>query len=353
MVAILADKTYSGSAWGQSLLLSLTERLRTKRIPFCEIDDVCPAQCETVFVIASDFQWTRSAVRQLNQSGRSPILLCNQYENLPGCVYSCVCSDVNASMKSLLDLLTRKGKRHLAVFGMNPSSISDTSRVNSLFSWKTNAMDTIQVFLNEGSLEACFEDFFPQVREFDAVICPNDFNAISLVRRLKVRAPEILEDLTILSCAESRLSEYYRSHITTLSVNYEQYGRAAVYIYETLRKKPYLSGMTLNVAWSFREDAGSPAPADAALTLERTVDTYYQDRELQEMLIADKLLISADSIDRIILEGLSRGMSFETIAEQCYLSESSVKYRIKRMLTLSNAGSRDRMVRILSKYTGA
>ena len=55
MVAILTDNTYSDSLWSQSLYQSLTERLRLKRIPFCVLTDACPAQCDTVFVITSDY----------------------------------------------------------------------------------------------------------------------------------------------------------------------------------------------------------------------------------------------------------------------------------------------------------
>ena len=127
MVAILTDKSYADSLWSKQLFSSLTECLRSRRIPFCQIEDSCPAQCDTVFIITSDYAWTSSTVQQLNKSGRIPILLCNQYENLPGCVYSCVCSDVNSSMKNLLESLLEEDRKRICMFGMNPSSISDIS----------------------------------------------------------------------------------------------------------------------------------------------------------------------------------------------------------------------------------
>lgn len=352
MVAILSDITYSDSIWSQSMSLNLMERLRSKRIPFCEITDSCPAQCDTVFIIASDLEWTRHAVRQLNNSGRNPIvLLGHQYETLQGCVYSCVCSDVNSSMRNLLKMLKLRGKQHLAIYGMNPASISDVSRANSLFSWRDPESEPIGVFLNEGSLRQCFDSFFPEAGSFDAVICTNDFAAISLVRNLMERSPEVLEGLTIVSCAETNLSNYYRPYISTLYVNFDQIGQAAVYIYESLRKRPYLSGMTLNVAWTFQEERPAQTLGEAPLTLNRTVDTFYQDPELQEMLIVDKLLNDADPVDRQILEGLSQEKTYDEIAELCFLSEGSIKYRVKRMMGQSNATSREEIVRLLKKYT--
>ena len=354
VVAILADKVYTKTSWGRRILSSLTNQLKAKRIPYCEIHDMCPANCETVFVITSNFEWTRRVVSQLNQSGRVPILLCNQYENLPGCIYNSVSSDVNASMRHLLEILNRDGKRRLAAFGMNPASIADISRVNSLISWKAEIMgeeDSIQIFFNERSLSACLDQFECRASEFDAVICPNDFNAIALVRRLKEKEPKTLERLTIISCAENKLSDYYRKYITTLNVNYEQYGKAAVYIYETLRKNPYLSGMTLQVAWSIDEDSGNRGLTDTPLSVARMGGLISQNQELMEMQIADRVINTADNIDNAILEGLAQELPLETIAEQCYLAESTVKYRIKRMLSISDVDSREDMAKALARYT--
>lgn len=351
MVAILIDKTYSDSLWCQIMFLSLTERLRSKRIPFCEIFDSCPAQCDTVFIIATDHEWTSGVVHQLNASGRSPILLCNQYENLPGCVYSCVCSDVNAAMKYLLESLRAKGRERIAVYGMNPTSISDISRVNSLFAWRDPAEEPMAVFLNEASLEQCFASFYPQIQQFDAVICTNDYAAISLVRKLLTREPGRLENLSIISCSESNLCSYYRNYISTVNVNFDQFGRAAVYIYESLRKRPYLSGMTLNVAWGYREeDEPDPTFPEIPLTLSRTADDFYQDPELQEMLIVDKLLNATDTVDKEILAGLAKGKTNEELAETCFLSEGSIKYRIKRLQGVSGATGREDIIRLLTKY---
>lgn len=350
MVAILTDKTYSDSLWCQIIFLSLTERLRSKRIPFCEIFDACPGQCDAIFVIATDHEWTSGVVHQLNACGRSPILLCNQYENLPGCVYSCVCSDVNAAMKDLLESLRGQGRQKIAIYGMNPASISDISRVNSLFAWRDPDTEPMDVFLNEASLEQCFSDFYPHAAQFDAVVCTNDYAAVSLVRNLMRTDPQRLEKLTIVGCSETNLSGYYRKYISTVNVNFDQFGRAAVYIYESLRKRPYLSGMTLNVAWGYREEAPAGPYPEIPLTLTRTVDDFYQDPELQEMLIVDKLLNATDPVDKEILSGLAQGKTNEELAEGCFLSEGSIKYRIKRLLGVSGATSREDVIRLLTKY---
>lgn len=351
MVAVLIEKAFMGSMWGRNLYISLIEKLRAKRIPFTESLDSCPGHCETVFVIAANFEWTQKTIRALNLSGRIPILLCNQFESLPGCIYSCVCSDINASMRDILDLLKKEKKSRVALYGVNPNSISDLGRANSLFAWNEPALAPVAVFENQGSLENCFQSFLPKADSFDAVICTNDFVAVSLVRRLLRTGPELLDRLTVISCAETRLSGYYHRYITTLSVNFSQYGTAAVYIYESLKKQDYISNMMLRIRWSLSEKAPKQLMSAVVLPHNTREDTFYSDPELRLMNIADKLLNLADDADREILGRLLAGDTYQQIAEATFLSEGSVKYRVKKLIERSGAADKTEMLAVLRDYT--
>ncbi len=349
MVGILLDTNYANSLWCKNLYMSLTARLREKRIPFVDLADTCPENVDTVFIIASDRDWTRAAIRQLNAANIRPILICNQSENLPGCIYSCVCSDISNSMKNLLQTLKIKKRSKIALFGFNTDSIADTSRVDSLFVWKEPAFETIEVFTNDGSLKGCFDRFYARCDEFDAAICANDFAAVSLVRHLQQNDPEKLNNLYILSCAATEISNHYREHILSLNMNFEQYGKAAVYIYEALEKHAYLSEMTVRVLWSL-ENQPDAVPQTVTLTLPEDHDRFYKDPQLQEMLIVDKLLTLSDDTDKKIIKGLLQNDTYEQIAEDCFLTVGSVKYHIKKLLQVSGATDKDQMVNLLKTY---
>ena len=128
-------------------------QLRMKNCPLSEVEAVgrqVKALCkehDAIFIIASDREWTISAITQLNQYEIKPILICNQSEKLSGCIYSCVCSDINASMKNLLDTLKTKDKSRIALYGINNDSISDISRVDSLLNWRDEYFETIRNIL--------------------------------------------------------------------------------------------------------------------------------------------------------------------------------------------------------------
>ena len=350
MVGILLDSKYAESLWCKSLYESLIERLRHKRIPFCSVFDSIDADLDAIFIIASDREWTISAITQLNQNGIKPILICNQSENLLGCIYSCVCSDINASMKNLLDTLRTKDKSRVALYGINRESIADISRVDSLFNWRGQYFEKMQIFNNDTSLQGCFEEFFEYIDEFDAAICANDFAAVSLVRKLEEKAPEKLNDFYIISCAKTQISNYYSDHILSLNMNFDQYGKAAVYVYNALKKHTYLSEMTVKVLWSLEESNFVSDLKNIHLELKSSEDSFYEDKELAEMLIVDKILKSTDNIEKKIIECLLNKNTIEQIAEKCFLTVGGVKYRINKMLAESGANSREEMVSLLKKY---
>ncbi len=351
MVGVLLDSKYSESLWCKSIYKSLTERLRYHRIPFCNISNTVDGNLEAIFIIASDREWILSAVTQLNRNGIKPILISNQSEKLPGCMYSLVCSDINGSMKNLLDTLKSRSKSRIALYGINTDSISDISRVDNLLEWRDENFKSMQIFTNFGSLQRCFEDFYKLIDSFDAVICTNDFAAVSLVKHLTELAPHQLSRLTIVSCAATRISDYYREYILSLDMNFQQYGDAAVYIYNAKKKHGFLSEMTVKVLWSLQNsETAAVVSSPLKLELKSSKDKLYTDPEFREMLIVDKLLSTADKTEMDIIDYLLRDKTIEEIAELCFMSVSGVKYRIKKLLGDCNAESRTQMVTLIKKY---
>lgn len=349
MVSILAEPAFRESVWCKELRNSLENALRNKRIPFCEIFDTVPADSEGVFLLATGFQWIRNTIRLLNDNGIHPILMGNQLEQVPGCSYSCVCSDVLGSMKYLLEKIKSENKREIALYGVNTNSISDIGRVDGLFALKDDSFDSMTIFENRGSLQKCYEDFRQRGQNIDAVICANEFAAVSLLRNLqkdKVPVPKIL------SCSQSQLLGYYSRDILTIDLNYEQYGKAAVFLYEKRKKYSWMSNMSVSVRWSM-EEAPSPAVKDILLPQTQEEDVFYEDTELDEMLKVERVLEQSDETDRTILQMLLDGSTMATICEACFLAETAVKYRLRKLLKQAKCEKKEELLALLRKYLPA
>ena len=350
MVTILTEPAYSESMWCKALYGSLTERLRQKRISFCEMYDTVPVNSEAVFIIAADYNWIKATLTELNLSGIKPILICNQAETILGCNYSCVCSDITGSMKYLLDNLKADGKTRVALYGVNTSSISDIGRVDGLFAQKDGVIDSMRIFTNDGSLQSCYREFSAEADNFDAVICFNDFAAVSLIRRLEADGEGgKLSRLKILSCCQTKISSCYRDKIISINMNLEQYGKAAVFIYEKLKLHPYISQMTLNVSWNTEPNQSSDH-ASISLKSARNTDRIYSDKELNEMITAERILEIDSATDKTVISCLCGGKSVTEIAAACFLTDSGVKYRIKRILEKCRISDKSELVSTVKRY---
>ena len=350
MVTILTEPAYSESMWCKALYSSLTERLRQKRIPFCEMYDTVPKNSEAVFIIAANYTWIKATLCELNLSGIKPILICNQAKTILGCNYSCVCSDITGSMKYLLDNLKADGKTRVALYGVNTSSISDIGRVDGIFAQSDGIIDSAQIFTNEGSLKECYKNFSAEADNFDAVICFNDFAAVSLIRHLEAEEKSSsLNRLKILSCCQTKISSCYRDKIISINMNLEQYGKAAVFIYEKLKAHPYISQMTLNINWN-TESQNSLNPLPVTIKTAQSTDRIYSDKELNEMICTERILEIENATDKTIISYLCGGKSVAEIASACFLTDSGVKYRIKRILENCRISDKSKLVSIVKRY---
>lgn len=309
-----------------------------------------------IFIIGSDNDWVNRTLVICNEKGMYPILLCNQAYHVFDVEYSCVCSDIIGSMRYLNDSLKAIGKFKVAMYGVNRKSISDISRMESFLLVQKNA-DLNQIYENSGSLEQCYRSFIKEAEKYDAVICANDFAAISLIRNLREKRPDMLEHLTIMSCAETQLSKYDTS-LTSINMNFNEYGGAAMSIYDCLKKNRFLSHVVMAIKW----DIGAPKFAEFQLigqtsdeSMEKIPegDIFYEDIELMKMLKIEKLLNESDEIDRIIVNGLLDEKSYEKISIECFMSESSVKYRVKKMMRTCDMDSKYKLINLLREYINA
>ncbi len=345
MVYILTEPNYSNSVWCKNFLNSLIEALRKNRMAFCEVFDTVPEDAEAVFLIAADYRWTKKTIKTLNKANISPILICNHLELITGCKYNCVSSDVYKSVNELLSKISLSGSDHIALYGVNTKSLADIGKVDMLFSYKDDTPFDLQIYNNNGSLSKCFEDFEKDKDKINAVICTNDFAAVSLVRRLNA---DDLKRIKVYSLSASALSEYYREYITTVSIDYNQYGRAALFLYKSLKKHAYLSNITVNLAWNVQTAEKSAKP----VTLDPFdfTDSFYKDDEVDEMMSVEKILSVCDTVDKTILKGLLGKKTLDEINEETFMSENAVKYRIKKILTDCNIQTKSDLINLIKKY---
>jgi DNA-binding NarL/FixJ family response regulator len=81
-----------------------------------------------------------------------------------------------------------------------------------------------------------------------------------------------------------------------------------------------------------------------------TAADFYVDSELSPIMKTERLFDGLDDKDLEILKYLIKGTKQEEICDRTFMSESGVKYRIKKMLSLSETVSKSELVDLISKF---
>lgn len=347
MIKILCENAYEASIWYKNIYKGLTGELKKRRISYEKsesTDDI--TETDTVYIIGSGYVWMNSAILECNKKNITPVLLCNQASKLVGGKYHCVTTDTSAYIRHIISSLNADGITQIALYGVNESSVSDGARMKSFLEilWTPDS-----IYMNNGSLKNCFLRFIQDASKYEAVICVNNYAAISLAKNLSKAYPEILEKLKIVSCTSGKLETAYSKHISFVSMNFEQYGKAALSVSEMAIKNPYISGITVAIQWNYGE--GNISASIAPDTAENVkADMFYDDKEVQRLIAAENLLSECDDTDIEILKLLAAGEIYDEIAEKCFLSKESVKYRIKKYMSICGVGTRAEMLEIMQDF---
>jgi len=68
------------------------------------------------------------------------------------------------------------------------------------------------------------------------------------------------------------------------------------------------------------------------------------------MMLLEKLLYESEDLDKQIVRHLLEGDSYEQIAEKSYLTVSTVKYRVKKMVSHCRLNNRSQLLELLRRY---
>lgn len=346
MFKILCEMPFRNSVWCNEILSGLINALKKRRYTYKEIYNSNTLNTEDwVFVLGTNPVWLSNAVTLSNKKGITPIVFAPRSDDIVGQFHS-VYTDLNKLISTLVQSLHGNEKKRIALYGINPASVSDMFRMKS---FKNATANSAPVFFNNGSLDTCFTSFLPYIENFDAVICPNSPVAASLVQKLYESNTSVNEECTIISCTKNFLPAEFSKKILYTDTMYHTLGELALVIYDCAKRKENIACMTVYA--DYKTDATlhtAPQEPNEQLVSADT-GAFYQDITANNYLNIDKLFQQSDKTDRQILIMLTEGHGYSVIAEKCFISESSVKYRMKKLMKLAHVTSKQNLIEILKK----
>lgn len=344
MIHIVLEEKYRETTWCERIISGIEQQARAKRIKFNFNTDAAEFEAEdAIIVVGTVPAWIYETVDRLKETCKSHIILVS---NRPYSLsVSNVCTDLYAAVKDVMSYLEYCGRKNVALYGVNPSSTSDNIKL-SAFEHKES------VYYNLGDLSECRSRFLKDVHKYDAVICTNDYAAVSLISFLKKDNPSCLNKLFAVGFSDTHLGRINEPSVTSVKLNYEEYGKTAIDIYRMLEKNPNLYSVNANVKSEIivRETTNNilwKSGFKENIDKENVDYKFYDDKEVRQMVKMEKLFENCSESDVTVLKLLAGGESYERTAEKCFMTVNGIKYRLGRLCRICGFESRRELINVV------
>ncbi len=362
MLHILSNLERGDNQWTYGVIDAVKREFTRRRLEFTESSDVkgtirrCAQQNDPVLIPTPFTSLVLPIVEECNKAGVQ-VIAPNGFLNIGERYrYHCVKGDFYSAIAAILQGLRSKGKTEVAVFGMNTNSQEDVLITDAFIAQNPGTANA--VFCNDGSVKDCFEAFFKQRRHFNAVICVNDYIAITLIEEMRSRDPKYLEDTLIVSFSNTLLSRFYNMPFTSLAPDMDALGCAVGDIYKLVKRNPTMyRAITVYINYIVHErrtDGNYFAnshftPYESHNVFFPTINTfneataYNNDPEVAFLPKVEIFLNRLTKQQLAILMMVLRGYSNTRISEELFLSGETVRYHLNKMRAVLGCGTKEEM----------
>ncbi len=348
------EEDFAETVWGKAILEGMRHKAGALKHELYEVksfDIDFGAQKRMIILMGTANTWINKTLGELSQKGiRGIVLNCQPTEIVPETSY--ILLDYACATYASIEYLYACGKKKIALFAINPNSITDSTKKRSFLEFGLSEKD---IYITDDSLSESYIRLKENISDYDAVICANDIAAVALIRRLESDGISVPRDIYIVSFGNLLIGRYFSHSLTTMTLNDEELGRQAVAMYAYLVKSEtdinvqmtipctLIPGMTTE----YRE-VGKPKFVPSLHHAED--DYFYSDSDVSEMMKIENFLVRCDDTDFRIIRGILDGNSYADIGEKVYISENAVKYRVKRMLTSLSIESKSEFSALMKTY---
>ena len=237
---------------------------------------------------------------------------------------------------------TSKTKGKIAFIGFNPSSPHDLfKREGFLLACKENNVN-YEFFDNEGDSNSLIKTLICKENEFDDMVFVNDDLLLLYISKSKNASSK-----NMAGFGGSKIKEFVHAPYITGSIDYYEAGKVLANLFFFLSKQKEIYSvsvkMPLKLSCDVSYDPIKTYPSD------KDID-FYHDKSIEEIDLVNETLLNMDETDINIVILLENGAKYETIADACYISLNTVKYRIGKMLKVSKRKNKADLLSLFAKY---
>lgn len=307
-------------------------------------------------ILSTSRIWTEKAAILLSDLGVEPIVIGGaSREGYRHASY--VYMDYREATYQLIEYLRAYKKNRIALFAVSGDSSPDMIKKDAFLSYdKCREHDVFYYSGTDGLMNAACEKFLAVWKNYDAVLCCNDASAVILMHQLEAAGVCVPDDIFLCTFGDMAISSIGKKTLTMARLHCTEIGRQVVSMCHLLTNSENISGISTKVRCKFiigdttanlpviTETLGTaPAPSGIA-------SQFHNDPSISRIFLAEKILSACDAIDIDLLKLIINGYKYFDIAEILHVSESTIKYRLKRIIQISDLPSRDEVIEVMRMF---
>lgn len=326
-----------------------------------------PRSAGPVLIVVSVLPWLMETLAML-QEKKIPCIVVGDNLEFPYDGVSVVRLDQSAMAERAVHYCYAANRRRIAFLAHNQRSLTDRGKVQMLkrtCSQLGIPFGDEDIFLFKGDILECIDRFVQQCDPYDAVICANDVSGLQLLHSPALLARKrIPEDLYVISYGNTLLSRISNPTLTTISLDYSQIGAIAVDNAIYLRKNPEISCQhtTLRGKITLGASTNYENPEEVSSIVSPKVEvvpgipsaydyaSFYADNTVRHILHIEGLLKDLDKTALYIVLMLLRGYRKSELLEALYISESTYKYRLRKICTTAGVKNKNELLELLQGW---
>lgn len=369
---IISDPYYMKSTWYQEIIAGIKGGAASLRVPqpvriFSEpLTEEGLASLPPVVILTNGSKaYVQSSVNALLSAGKHIVLSGLDSEPF-GELISCATSSRRTDMARLVKYLISHGRKRIALVGFWNESLNDMLYYHSAISAATQYGAPIgkhAVFFWKECLGESLNAFIQHTSLFDAAICPNDTVALCLINYCRTRNIRVPQDLFLTGISNMHIGRYCDPSLTTIAMDFKGVGVETFnvwhYVYEHLPKPSSIKILVPgNLIIRASTDFAEEVPFSDAIDIQNSVLDEYPDNQffidplITSLLRVEKCLHQRDEIDQKILIGIMQGKSYEKLAEELFLSTSTVRYHRNKIFKDADVNTRAAFEHLMRENIG-
>lgn len=341
----MIEDEYSGTLWCKETMDGIYEKVSSLRYSVKICSDISETEDGIIIIIGTSPDFVLKRIDEAAEKNILPVIVGCRHDETD-CRASYVIINYDEATTCALNYLQSIRPGKTALYGVKENSFSDITKSKHFRS------EDIYFFSGENAAENCFNAFYKNLSDYGSVLCVNYVSAVSLIKKLSEKGIRTPEDIHIACFGDSVIGSLLG--VTVITLDHNLLGRQAVMLCK------YLSSLSDRVSiCAFASSCVVPGkttenkicvPAKAKSKNKYEIDIFSAVKELSDIQRLEKMLRKCDGTDFKILSMLQNNTRYSDIADGLFISDGTLKYRIKKLLTASECKNVKEMLHLYSEY---